>query len=80
MSGYPAMIAAMNHIEPVPRRIRAVVNGATILDTTSAVYVWEWPNYPRYYIPVGDIRPDVLVDEKHVQKLSRGTHPDSASR
>jgi uncharacterized protein (DUF427 family) len=73
MSDYPAMIAATNHIEPVPRRIRAVVAGTTILDTTSAVYVWEWPNYPQYYIPVGDIRQDVLVDENHVQKLSRGT-------
>jgi uncharacterized protein (DUF427 family) len=35
--------------------------------------VWESPNYPQYYIPVADVKPGVLVDEQHVQKLRRGT-------
>ena len=39
----------------------------------SALYVWEWSNYPQYYIPLADVRPGVLVDEEHEQKLSRGT-------
>lgn len=73
MSDYPAMIAPVNHIEPVPRRIRAVLAGEIVLDTTAAVYVWEWPNYPQYYIPMTDIRSNLLVDEQHTQKLSRGT-------
>ena len=47
--------------------------GTIVLDTTSALYVWEWPHYPQYYIPVADIDPAVLVDEQHEQKLSRGT-------
>ena len=38
-----------------------------------AIYVWEWPNYPQYYIPIADVRADLLVDEQHDQKLSRGT-------
>ena len=44
-----------------------------VVDTTSALYVWEWSHYPQYYIPVGDIDPAMLVDEQHEQKLSRGT-------
>jgi uncharacterized protein (DUF427 family) len=73
VSDYPQMIAPVNHIEPVPRRIRAVLAGETVLDTTAAIYVWEWPNYPQYYIPIADVRADLLVDEEHEQKLSRGT-------
>jgi uncharacterized protein (DUF427 family) len=73
MNDYPAMIATLNHIEPVPRRIRATIGSRTVLDTTRAIYLWEWPNYPQYYIPLADIQPDVLVDENHEQRLSRGT-------
>jgi len=70
---YPQMIAPAEHTEPVPRRIRAVLNGRTVVDTTSAVYLWEWPNYPQYYIPLADVDSDVLVDEQHTQHLRRGT-------
>jgi uncharacterized protein (DUF427 family) len=72
MSDYPATIVTTDHIEPVPRRIRAVLAGRTVLDTTRANYVWEWPNYPQFYVPLADIDPDVLVDEDHVQSLRRG--------
>jgi uncharacterized protein (DUF427 family) len=34
--------------------------------------VWEWPNYPQYYIPLDDVDPAVLVDEHHPQKLHAG--------
>jgi uncharacterized protein (DUF427 family) len=70
---YPKQIVTPGHIEPVPRRIRAVLGGEVVFDTTKALYVWEWPNYPQYYIPVGDVRPTVLVDEQHSQKLRFGT-------
>ncbi len=73
MSDYPQMIAPVNHIEPVPRRIRAVLGGEVVLDTTAAIYLWEWANYPQYYIALTDVRADLLVDERHEQKLSRGT-------
>jgi hypothetical protein len=33
------------------RRIRVVFNHTTIIDTTSAVLVWEHPYYPFYYLP-----------------------------
>jgi uncharacterized protein (DUF427 family) len=70
---YPQMIAPVNHIEPVPRRVRAFVGGEKVLDTTRALYVWEWPNYPHYYIPAADINSELLVDEHHPQRLSRGS-------
>lgn len=73
MAEYPKMITPVNHIEPVPRRVRAVLAGEVVLDTTAAVYLWEWASYPQYYIPIKDIRTDVLLDEQHLQKLSRGT-------
>ena len=73
MTDYPQMIAAIDHIEPVPRRIRAVLAGHVILDTTRALYVWEWPNYPQYYIPITDVDAKVLVDEQHPQQLKRGS-------
>lgn len=73
ITNYPHMIAARNHIEAVPRRIRATLGGTTVLDTVHALYVWEWPNYPQYYIPLKDVRPDVLVDEQYPEELGRGS-------
>jgi uncharacterized protein (DUF427 family) len=70
---YPAMIADIDHVEPVPRRVRAMVGTQVVLDTTRALYVWEWPYYPQFYIPMADVSPGVLVDEEHPQKLKRGT-------
>ncbi len=71
--GYPAMVAKVNQVEPVPRRIRGFIGGALVVDTVRALYVWEWANYPQYYIPAGDVRADVLVDEGHVQRTRRGS-------
>ena len=73
MPDFPQAIVPVDHVEPVPRRIRAVLDGRVVIDTTRARYVWEWPYYPQYYLPVGDIDPDVLVDEEHEEHLRRGT-------
>jgi uncharacterized protein (DUF427 family) len=70
--GYPAMIAQVNHVEPVPRRIRAVLAGQSVLDTTRAMYVWEWAYYPQYYIPIADVRTEFLEPEGHTQHSPRG--------
>ena len=72
MNDYPAMIAQVNHVEPVPRRVRAWLAGETVFDTTRALYVWEWPNYPQYHIPLADVRPGLLVPEDHSQHTARG--------
>src|SRR5579864_1881575 len=72
MNDYPSVIVPVNHVEPVPRRIRAYLGGETVLDTTRALYVWEWPHYPQYYIPLDDVRRDLLVPEGHTQRTGRG--------
>ena len=43
MAGYPQPLVAVDHVEPVPRRVRAVLGGAVVLDTTRALYLWDWP-------------------------------------
>ncbi len=72
MNDSPAPVVPVNHIEPVPRRIRAKLSGQTVLDTTRAHYVWEWPYYPQYYVPIVDVRTDFLVPEGRTQASARG--------
>jgi uncharacterized protein (DUF427 family) len=73
MVDYPQIITPVNHIEPVPRRVRAFLGATVVLDSTRALYVWESPNYPQYYIPLADVNPAALVDEQHPEHLRRGT-------
>lgn len=49
-------------VEPVPERIRVVVGGETIADTTAAVRVLETAGAPVYYLPRSEIRTDLLTD------------------
>ena len=72
MPDYPTFVMPENHVEPVPRRVRAVVAGQTVLDTTAAKYVWEWAGFPQFYVPLADVRADVLVDEGDVEETPRG--------
>ena len=72
MSGYPQNLVPVNHVEPVPRRIRGVLAGRTVLDTTDARYVWEWPGFPQYYVPLADVDPSALVDEGSTEETPRG--------
>jgi uncharacterized protein (DUF427 family) len=72
VSDYPAPPVPENHVEPVPRRVRAFLGGRTIVDTTRARYVWEWPGYPQYYVPLADVVRDVLVDEGTTEETPRG--------
>ena len=73
MNEYPASLVPPHPVQPVPRRIRAVLAGRTILDTERALYVLEWSHYPQYYIPLADVQPDVLVNEGHHQHGALGT-------
>jgi uncharacterized protein (DUF427 family) len=72
VNDYPAEITTVNLVQPVPRRIRAVLAGETVLDTTRALYVWEWAFYPQYYIPLSDVRQDLLVPEGQTRQSRRG--------
>ena len=59
---YPQMAATRGRVEPAPRRVRGFLGDRLVFDTTTARYVWEVPYYPQYYIPLADVRTDVLVD------------------
>ena len=72
MPDHPIFRSEANHVEPVPRRIRAVLAGETVIDTTEARYVWEWTGFPQYYIPLADVRADALVDEDGTEETPRG--------
>jgi uncharacterized protein (DUF427 family) len=63
MSSYPQMIVPVGHVEPVPRRVRAVLGSRVVLDSTRACYGWEWPPYPQFHVPREDVDPAVLIDE-----------------
>jgi hypothetical protein len=48
------------------RRIRAIHNHITVVDTTKAVYVWEHDNFPTIYVPLVDIRNGKLADKQNI--------------
>jgi len=39
VTDYPSKLVTADHTEPVPRRIRAVLGGQTVVDTVQARYV-----------------------------------------
>jgi len=52
-------------VEPVPERIRVVVDGVTIADSTRALRVLETAGPPVYYVPPADVRTDLLSASPH---------------
>lgn len=73
MPDYPRSIVPVDHVEPVPRRLRAFLGGEPVLDTTRARYVWEWSFYPQYYVPIADTNGALLIDEQRAESSRRGT-------
>ncbi|HYN73169.1 MAG TPA: DUF427 domain-containing protein [Nakamurella sp.] len=71
-SDFPAMADVQDQVQPVPRRLRGVLAGVTVFDTTSAVYAWDTPKYPHYLVPRDDVLPGSLLDEGREQRLRRG--------
>ena len=47
-------------IEPCPRRLRVHFAGQVVADTTRAVYLFETKHLPVYYLPLADVRQDLL--------------------
>ena len=52
-------------VEPVSERIRVVVGGITIADSTAAQRVLETAGAPVYYVPPADVRTDLLKRSEH---------------
>jgi uncharacterized protein (DUF427 family) len=52
-------------LEPTSRRVRVVLGGVTIVDTTRAHRVLETSHPPVYYVPLEDVTPGVLGPAGH---------------
>ena len=48
-------------LEPTSRRIRVILGGATIVDSTRAMRALETSHPPTYYVPLADVRPGYLA-------------------
>lgn len=72
MSHHPAMLVRTGHVEPAPRRVRAVLAGRTVVDTSRALYAWDGMPYPGYYLPLADVDETLLVDEGTTRSLPVG--------
>lgn len=72
MNGYPDSVVPPGQVAPVPRRIRAMLDGRVALDTADAIYLWEFPPYPQYYVPVADVADGVLADTGETKSFDHG--------
>lgn len=59
-------------IEQSAKRVRTYLGGKLVADTVRAFLVWEIPYYPAYYIPVSDIRAELVEDGPGEHSPSRG--------
>ena len=59
-------------IEQGPKRVRAYLSGELVADTLRPVLVWEWPHYPTYYFPSGDVRAELVPAGRTEHSPSRG--------
>jgi uncharacterized protein (DUF427 family) len=53
-------IADSIRYEPSRKRIRVLLGGELVADTTGALLVWEIPYYPVYYVPAADVRAELV--------------------
>lgn len=72
MTDYPEAIVPPGGTAPVPRRVRAMLDGRVVLDTRDAIYLWEFPPYPQYYLPLADVADGVLTDTGETKTFDHG--------
>jgi uncharacterized protein (DUF427 family) len=60
---FPQFVRLLDELryEPTGKRIRALVDGSTVVDTTGAMIVWEPRRVvPTYAVPVADVRGELV--------------------
>ncbi|KAM3066819.1 hypothetical protein ACMFMG_011890 [Clarireedia jacksonii] len=67
-----------HQVLPTPRLIRTYFAGHLIARTTSALFVWEHPYYPQYYIPLKCISPSYLIPTTPISVLDASNVHGSA--
>ena len=73
MSAYPEPLVPPGGVAPVPRRLRGRLGDTWVFDTERALYVWEIPPYPQYYVPLADVDAALLVDEHRSEPTDQGS-------
>lgn len=76
MSAHAAEVtvaATALRVEHGAKRVRAVLGGEVVADTTNVRLVWEKPHYPTYYFPAADVRADALADTGETRERPAGT-------
>lgn len=48
-------------VERCSKRVRVMIGGEVVADTTAPLLVWEVPYYPTYYFPPEDVRTELLT-------------------
>jgi uncharacterized protein (DUF427 family) len=59
-------------VEPGVKRVRTYLAGRLVADTLHPVLVWEIPYYPAYYLPLADVRAELVPTGKTEHSPSRG--------
>jgi uncharacterized protein (DUF427 family) len=59
-------------VEPGAKRVRAYLAGRLVADTLHPVLVWEIPYYPAYYLPLADVKAELMATGKTEHSPSRG--------
>jgi uncharacterized protein (DUF427 family) len=74
--GMARLRAELRH-EPTDKRIRAVLGGQTVVDTTRALLVWEPRRIvPSYAVPLDDLRAELKPVEQREPGGPERRHPD----
>ncbi len=58
----PSTPAHLLFIHEHPRRLRGIVDGQVVIDSTRGVLLHETRLLPRWYVPLADVRADLLRD------------------
>ena len=59
-------------VEPGGKRVRAYLQGQLVADTLRPLLVWELPYYPTYYLPLDDVRAELIPTGEIHHSPSRG--------
>jgi uncharacterized protein (DUF427 family) len=59
-------------VERSLKRVRAYLGAEVVVDTTEPRLVWEKPYYPTYYVPLDDVRSELVPTERTASSPSRG--------
>ena len=59
-------------VEPCAKRVRGLLDGHPVCDSTHALCVWEVPSYPAYYVPLADVQAELRPTGETVHSPSRG--------